>query len=159
MNQFPASNENHNPARKVTCWPGDDPMQDHRESEERKVQRPDAQDAADVKRTHVQRARQVLLAEQEFGDQVRTQHEKQTDAECTGRAYASHNLGQKHWKSQLRPERGVMRKGVVQEHHQEGKETQHIQFRMVEPGGGGSGTFQGAYFRTGCGDRRQYSIL
>ena len=55
----------------------------------------------------------------------------------------------------------LARNNPLQEYREseERKETQHIQFRMVEPRGGGPGTLESSNFRTGCGDGGQYSIL
>ena len=94
MNQFPASSENHNPARHVTCWPGTIHCSSNRECKKRKVERPDAQDASDVERPDVQRPDKVFLAQQQFRNQIRAQHEEQADAERTCGADSGNHMGQ-----------------------------------------------------------------
>ena len=125
---------------------GHDPLQNYCQREECEVQRPDAQDASNVERPDIQRAHQVLLAQQQFGDQVRAEHKEQADAEGPRGADSRHDSGQEQRHSKLRPERRIVRKRVVEKHHQEGEETQHIQFGMVEARGGGAGTLRDVEF-------------
>jgi hypothetical protein len=54
------------------------------EPDTRKVERPNTQHATDVKCAHVERAALGFFPEQQFGDEVRAEHEEQIDPETPG---------------------------------------------------------------------------
>src|SRR5580704_3620859 len=135
---------------------GHDPLQPYRQREKCEIERPNAQNSPDVKRAQIQRSHQIFLAQQQLGDQVGTEYEEQAHAERTRRADSRYKTRQERRQAKLRPKRRIMRKRVMQEHHQEGEKTELVQFRMVETRGGSASALQNASFGTGCSYRSQY---
>src|SRR6516165_3967553 len=99
---------------------GHKPLQGDGQREKHKVQRPDTQNAPDVERSYVQRSDQVLLAQQQFCNQIGTEYKEQADAERARGANSSDDGSQKRRKSKLCPERWIVRERMVKKHHQEG---------------------------------------
>ena len=63
---------------------GDVPLHHPGEGEEGEVERPDAQDAADVKGAEIDVAEALTLADEKLGDEIGAEHEEQIDAEGSG---------------------------------------------------------------------------
>jgi hypothetical protein len=101
-----------------------------------KVQRPDAQDAAEVKREHVDLASCLALAHEECRDQKRAQGEEQIDSECTARSDADDQLGETRWDVRLPIKVRLSGDGVTQEDEAERQEADQIQLGQIEAGRG-----------------------
>jgi hypothetical protein len=70
------------------CWQGVDQREQYSDQKTKKIQRPDTQDAPQVKEAQVEFSAQFLFAEPEFGNQVSAEQEEKVYSEPTGRSRA-----------------------------------------------------------------------
>jgi hypothetical protein len=94
----------------------------------KKIQRPDTQDAPQVKEAQVESSAQFLFAEPEFGNQVSAEQEEKVYSEPTGRSRARNqpavaDAARRKMGSVAAPAR------VKNENGKESNETKAIQFR------------------------------
>jgi hypothetical protein len=70
------------------CWLGVDQREQYSDQKTKKIQRPDTQDAPQVKEAQVELSVQFPFAEPEFGNQVSAEQEEKAYSEPTGRSRA-----------------------------------------------------------------------
>lgn len=90
--------------------------------EKDEVERPDAQNAADVEGLELDRAGCGFFALEELGDEVGAEEEEEADTELARDADVF------EWRV------GIGWKGVAEEDEKKGDETEAVQFGFVEPG-------------------------
>ena len=104
-----------------------------RDGNEKEIERPDAQDAANVKRTSINGSTDCFFADEQRGDQECAQREKEINAIGTG-AGDSANNGDNRWKEKMV---GLIEKGVVgndmeNKNSKESEKPKGVKFRPIK---------------------------
>ena len=103
------------------------------DSYEEEVQRPYSQNTANVERLYIKVSSDFLFTNEKRGDQICAQRKEKIHPECTGarnRANNWHNRGREKVTCQINT--GIVGYDVKNEHTQERKESQSIQFRAIK---------------------------
>jgi hypothetical protein len=108
--------------RKVMSMP--DLLNEEIKKQERKIEWPYPQNAADVKGSELDGLGNLMLSLQQICNKERTQHEKHADAKAA-------RITKRPQPTAIRKD-AIVGQHVVEEDHGEGQKTEHIQLRTVE---------------------------
>src|SRR6266567_3849048 len=102
------------------------------EGNKAQIKRPDAQDSPQIKAVEIQVSRGRALTQEQTGDEVGAQGEKKVHAISTAREDGDGGCGDPSWNLIAIIKAGDPRKSMEEEHSEECKKPQGIEFRTIE---------------------------
>jgi len=111
---------------------GNEPLHSPGERKKEEIKRPDAKDATDIKSLEINVAARGSLAYEKFGDEIGAEKEKELDAIGSGSRQTGQQRCENVANAQMRIERRIVGKGMVNEDQKEREETKDVEFGLIE---------------------------